>query len=99
MTWEDIIKLIKFDAEEKGAIVDFLDQKDSVDSTVYVYFKDDDISAVFALNDQHRVQLVNTINETQTQISGPIEQMKGQFASQVADVFWSELNEHYCMTN
>lgn len=84
LSWNIIVGVIKEDAHEKDCVVDFLDQKDSVDDTVYVYFKDDDQSAIYALNDQHRAQMVDTLNNCH--------------ANEVADTFWSELNEHYRMT-
>lgn len=85
LSWNIIVGVIKEDAHEKDYVVDFLDQVDSLDQTCYVYFKDDDQSAIYAVNDQHRAQLVDTLN--------------GCRANEVADTFWSELNEHYRMTN
>ena len=104
MPWPRIVELVKIDAEAKDYLVDFLDQRDSLDQTCYVYFKDDDMSAIFALNDQHRAQLEDAMEK-----AGIEDIEKGSkahtnnvnealLALKVGDLFWSELNEHYCMT-
>lgn len=85
--WLTIIEAIKRDAEKKDYVVDFLTQ----DDTCYVYFKDDDQSAIYALNDQHRAQLVDSMSLIKP------EEVEDA-AEAVADFFWSELNEHYRLT-
>jgi hypothetical protein len=84
LPWAKIVEAVKEEAEASGYLVDFLDQKDSVDQTCYVYYKDDDQSAIYALNDQHRAQLEDTLGALP--------------ADTWLDDFWSELNEHYRMT-
>lgn len=80
LSWHKIVELVKEEAEASGYVVDFLDQ----DDTCYVYFKDDDQSAVYSLNDQHRAQLEDTL--------GALPE------NTWLDDFWSELNEHYRLT-
>lgn len=105
MPWERIVELVKHDAEAKDYLVDFLDQVDSIDHTVYVYFKNDDMSSIYALNDQHRAQLEDAIEKAGIQdiVKGPKVHTnnvnEALLALEVGDIFWSELNEHYRMTN
>lgn len=85
LPWADIVSIIKKDAEEMDYVVDFLNQIDSLDGSCYIYFKDDDQSAVYVLNDQHRAQLEDALTYCG--------------AENQVNVFWSELNEHYRMTS
>lgn len=97
-TWEKIINTVKRDADEKDYVVDVLTQKDSIDQTCYVYYKDDDQSAVYALNDQHRAQILATIDGANFQLQAKVADMHAALDALVADMFWSEMNEHYRMT-
>lgn len=92
-SWDKIVECIKRDAEEMDYVVDFLDKKLELTGIAmkpshvpcYVYYKDDDQSAIYELNDQHRAQLEDKLSANNDFITLP-------------EVFWSELNEHYRMT-
>lgn len=106
VSWENIVALIMEDAETMDYVVGFLDQANSIDGTCYVYFKDDDTSSIYALNDQHRAQLQDKITPVWVKLVRDMDfkaanfgGARGKFIEEVADVFWSELNEHYRMTN
>lgn len=93
--WKTIVDHVKLDGDEKDYVVDFIDQINSIDGSVYVYYHDDDGSFIYVLNEEHRTELENTIANTNMQLTGPIAEQKAQLAHNVADLFWAELNDKY----
>jgi predicted DNA binding protein len=79
--WPKLVQVIKKDAEEKDCVVTFISQTDSLDHSCYVYHSDDLGQTLYVLNDQHRAQLIDSI--------------EGFDEDEVADSFWSILNEYH----
>jgi hypothetical protein len=84
LTWELLVQLVKRDAEENDYMVDFLTQVASVDHTCYIYFRDDDQSAIYTLTDADRLILIDTLTRV------------GK--DETVDTFWMAMNETYRMT-
>lgn len=88
--WISLVMVIKKDAEEKDYVVDFLAQKETKDDSLFVYYKDDDQSAIYSINGEGREQIMQALR----QIPDGTEDPQGE----TANVFWSELNKYYRMT-
>ena len=88
--WQSVIQVIKMDAEEMGYTVDILKSVAADQDIEYIYYHDDDQTAIYKINEAGR----DSIMEVLRQIPEPQENPR----KASADCFWANLNEYHRIT-